>query len=109
MIVTLTDATFDEQVLRAARPVLVELTAEWCPPCRMLEPVLQQIAEEQADRLTVAQLDVDAHPLATRAAGVLGMPTLILYVDGVPVAQAVGARPKAALMRMLEPHLAVRL
>jgi thioredoxin 1 len=108
MIIKLTDATFDALVLRADRPVLVDFTAQWCPPCRMIEPVLREIADEQADRLVVARLDVDANPLATRAAGVMGMPTLTLYVEGRPVAQVVGARPKAALMRVLEEHLPVQ-
>lgn len=108
MIVTLTDATFDELVRSAARPVLVDFTADWCPPCRMIEPVLREIAVEQADRLTVARLDVDANPIAMRAEGVMGMPTLTLYVDGRPVTQVVGARPKAALMRVLEEHLPAR-
>jgi thioredoxin 1 len=108
MIVTLTDATFDALVLHADRPVLVDFTADWCPPCRMIKPVLREIAAEQADRLIVAELDVDANPIAMRAAGVMGMPTLTLYVEGRPVTQVVGARPKAALMRVLEEHLPVQ-
>ncbi|HEY0812667.1 MAG TPA: thioredoxin domain-containing protein [Pseudonocardia sp.] len=109
MIVTLTDATFDALVLQADRPVLVDFTADWCPPCRMIKPMLREIAAEQADRLIVAELDVDTNPTATRAAGVMGMPTLTLYVDGRPVTQVVGARPKAALMRVLDEHLPVRV
>lgn len=108
MIVHLTDATFDALVLHADRPVLVDFTADWCPPCRMIKPVLREIAAEQADRLIVAELDVDMHPVATRAAGVMGMPTLTLYVEGRPVTQVVGARPKAALLRVLEEHLPVQ-
>jgi thioredoxin 1 len=105
MIVTVTDATFDELVLRAELPVLLDFTAEWCPPCRMIEPVLREIAIEQEGRLVVARLDVDANPATARDAGVLGMPTLNLYVDGRVVTQVVGARPKAALMRAIEDHL----
>lgn len=105
MITTVTDATFDELVLRAPLPVLLEFTAEWCPPCRMIVPVLREIAAERAGRLVVAQLDVDAHPRAAAAAGVLGMPTLNLYVGGAVVAQVVGARPKAALLRVLDERL----
>ncbi|GAA1222926.1 thioredoxin family protein [Pseudonocardia alaniniphila] len=108
MIVPVTDATFDELVLRAALPVLLDFTADWCPPCRMIEPVLHQISVEQDGRLVVAQLDVDANPLTARDAGVLGMPTLNLYVGGWVVTQVVGARPKAALMRAIEEHLPVR-
>ena len=108
MIVTVTDATFDELALRAELPVLLDFTADWCPPCRMIEPVLHQISVEQEGRLLVARLDVDINPLTARDAGVLGMPTLNLYVDGRVVTQVVGARPKAALMRAIEDHLPVR-
>jgi thioredoxin 1 len=107
MIVTVTDATFDELVLRAELPVLLDFTAEWCPPCRMIKPVLAEIAAEQEGRLVVAQLDVDENPATAAAAGVLGMPTLTLYVDGRAVTQVVGARPKAALMRAIAEHLPV--
>ena len=109
MIIPVTDATFDELVLRAELPVLLDFTADWCPPCRMIEPVLRQISVEQEGRLVVAQLDVDANPVVARDAGVLGMPTLNLYVDGRVVTQVVGARPKAALMRAIDDHLPVRV
>jgi thioredoxin 1 len=106
-MITVTDDTFDALVRCAERPVLLEFTASWCPPCRMIEPVLREIAAELAGRLVVAQLDVDAHPRTARDAGVLGMPTLSLYVGGAVVAQVVGAKPKAALLRAVEPHLPV--
>ncbi|WP_232663843.1 thioredoxin family protein [Pseudonocardia sp. TRM90224] len=105
MIVTVTDATFDELVLRAELPVLLDFTAEWCPPCRMITPVLREIAVEQAGRLVVAQIDADTNPETMRASGVLGLPTMNLYRGGVVVAQVVGARPKAALMKAVEAHL----
>ena len=103
-----TDATFARDVLAADRPVLVEFTADWCPPCKMIAPVLDQIARDEADRLKIVSLDVDVNPETTRRYGVLGMPTLVLFSGGEVVSQTVGARPRAAILRELEPHLAVR-
>jgi thioredoxin 1 len=104
-----TDATFAADVLGADRPVLVEFTADWCPPCKMIAPVLAQIARDEADRLTILALDVDRNPETTRRYGVLGMPTLVLFVDGEVVSQTVGARPRAAILREIEPHLPARV
>ncbi|MGI5127518.1 thioredoxin family protein [Pseudonocardia sp. CA-107938] len=106
-LVQVTDATFDELVLRSEVPVLLEFTADWCPPCRMIEPVLEQIAAELAGRLVVAQLDVDANQATAVRYEVLGMPTMNLYVRGAVAAQVVGARPKSALLAAFAPHLGV--
>jgi thioredoxin 1 len=105
---TTTDAAFAADVLASPLPVLVDFTASWCGPCRMIAPVLDQIATEEADRLKVVSLDVDANPETTRAYQVMGMPTLVLFVGGERVAQVVGARPRSAILRELEPHLPVR-
>jgi thioredoxin 1 len=105
MITTVSDDTFDELVLRAELPVLLDFTADWCPPCKMIKPVLAEIAEELAGQLVVAELDVDANPRTAQAAGVLGMPTLNLYVGGTVATQVVGARPKAAILRAIAEHL----
>lgn len=103
---TTSDATFGADVLASGIPVLVEFTAGWCPPCRMIAPVLAQIAAEQVGRLRVLAIDVDENPLTTRAYGVMGMPTLALFVAGEVVTTVVGARPQAMIMKALEPHLA---
>jgi thioredoxin 1 len=105
MITTVSDDTFDELVLRAELPVLLDFTADWCPPCKMIKPVLAEIAEELAGQLVVAELDVDVNPRTAQAAGVLGMPTLNLYVGGTVATQVVGARPKAAILRAIAEHL----
>ncbi len=100
-----TDSTFGTDVLASSTPVLVDFTADWCPPCKMVEPVLEQIATEQAGRLKVVSLDVDANPVTTLNYAVLSMPTLALFVDGQIVTQLVGAKPRAVIMRALESHL----
>lgn len=102
-----TDATFADDVLASRLPVLVEFTADWCPPCRMIVPVLQKIADDEASRLRVVSIDVDTNPVITRAYGVMSMPTLALFVDGKPVVQFVGAKPRSAIMRLIESHLPV--
>ncbi|MGB8962790.1 MAG: thioredoxin [Pseudonocardiaceae bacterium] len=104
-VVTTTDATFADDVLASTTPVLVDFTATWCGPCRMLAPILEQIASDEAARLRVVSIDVDANPLTTRNYQVRSMPTLALFVAGEVVAQFVGARPRAAIMHELEPHL----
>ncbi|WP_055590896.1 thioredoxin [Streptacidiphilus griseoplanus] len=96
---TVTDADFAAEVLAEELPVLVEFTASWCPPCRMLAPVLADIAREEAGRLRVAVLDVDANPETTAAYGVLSMPTLMVFRAGEPVRSLVGARAKRRLMQ----------
>jgi thioredoxin 1 len=102
---TVTDATFAAEVLRSELPVLVEFTASWCPPCRMIAPVLAQIAAEEAGRLRIVALDVDTDPATTAAYGVLSMPTLMLFRAGEPVKSLVGARPKRRLMEELSDVL----
>ena len=105
-LVMTTDAAFAADVLASPTPVLVDFTADWCPPCKMVAPVLEQIATEEAARLRVVSIDVDENPIITSRYGILSMPTLALFIDGQVVAQSVGAKPRAAIMRVLEPHLA---
>jgi thioredoxin 1 len=103
--VNVTDQSFKDDVLSSDKLVLVDFWAAWCGPCRMVAPVLEEIAAEHADTLTVAKLDVDANPATSRDYQVLSIPTLILFKGGEPVKQIIGAKPKAALLADLADYL----
>ncbi|TDC64576.1 thioredoxin [Actinomadura sp. GC306] len=103
--ITVTDATFADEVLGSDTPVLVDFWADWCGPCRMVAPVLDQIAAEQDGKLKIAKLDYDANPETPNKYGVMGLPTLLLIKNGEVVEQIVGAKPKRALLKVIEPHL----
>ncbi|MFD7137527.1 thioredoxin family protein [Streptomyces sp. NPDC059894] len=96
-----TDADFGTEVLGADLPVLVEFTADWCPPCRQMAPVLGALAAETSDRLKVVQLNVDHNPATTNHYKVLSMPTFMVFRGGEPVKAMVGARPKRRLLEEL--------
>ncbi|MCV2462581.1 thioredoxin domain-containing protein [Streptomyces sp. ICN988] len=96
-----TDADFAAEVIRSDLPVLVEFTADWCPPCRQMAPVLAALAEEEGDRLRVVQLNVDRNPATTNAYKVLSMPTFLVFRGGEPVKSMVGSRPKRRLLEEL--------
>jgi len=104
-VLAVTDETFADEVLAEPGPVLVDFTADWCTPCRMIAPVLAEVAREQAGRLKVVTLDVDVNPGTQAAYGVLSMPTLLLFQGGEPVKSLVGARPKRRLLQELEQVL----
>jgi thioredoxin 1 len=104
-IVTLSDATFDEHVKASDVPVLVDFWAEWCGPCKMITPVLEEIAEEQAGKLVIGKLNIDDNLDVTRRYDVMSIPTLILFKDGEPQARLVGAKPKGALLQELAAHI----
>ncbi|MBP2322535.1 thioredoxin 1 [Kibdelosporangium banguiense] len=104
-MLTLTDATFEPHLAAAERLVLVDFWATWCPPCRMVEPVLKEIAEEYAEILEIVKVDVDACPKTARTHRVMGMPTLNLYHRGKLIHSITGARPKHTLLRELSPHM----
>lgn len=95
-VMDVTDGNFAAEVIGAELPVLVEFTADWCPPCRQMAPVLRALATEEADRLKVVQLNVDQNPETTNAYKVLSMPTFMVFRGGEPVKAMVGARPKHA-------------
>jgi thioredoxin 1 len=99
------DATFDTEVIKSATPVLVDYWAEWCGPCKMIAPVLEDVAKTYAGRLTVAKLDIDANPAVTTKYGIRGIPTLILFKDGQVHAQKVGAVSKSQLTAFVDSNL----
>ena len=102
---TLSDATFDEHVKAADTPVLVDFWAEWCGPCKLISPVLEEIAEEQSGKVQIAKLNIDENLDVTRRYEVMSIPTLILFKDGEAVARIVGARGKAQLLQEISAYL----
>ena len=104
-ITNLSDASFDEHVKGSDVPVLVDFWAEWCGPCKMIAPLLEEIASEQQGRLGIAKLNIDDNLDVTRRFDVMSIPTLILFKEGEPVARIVGAKPKGALLQEITPHL----
>ena len=103
--VEVTDASFASAVLNSNKTVVVDFWAAWCGPCKMVSPVLDEIAGENRDKLTVAKLDIDANPATARDYQVMSIPTMIVFQDGKPVKQIVGAKPKAALLSDLADYL----
>ncbi|HEV8560954.1 MAG TPA: thioredoxin [Actinophytocola sp.] len=103
--VIVTDKTFAADVLSSDKLVLVDFWAEWCGPCRMVAPVLEEIAAEHPDEITIAKLDIDENPGTARDYQVMSIPTMILFKGGEPVKQIVGAKPKAALLQDLADYL----
>lgn len=100
-----TDATFTSDVLQSEKPVLVDFWAEWCQPCRKVEPLLDEIAKELGDKVEIVKLDIDSNPETTRTYQVMSVPTLTVFKGGQPVRSLVGAHPKGTLVRMIESAL----
>jgi thioredoxin 1 len=103
--VAVTDETFETDVLKASGPVLVDFWAEWCGPCKMIAPALEEIGAEYAGRVTVAKVNIDDNPQTPNNYGVRGIPTLILFKDGKPLATKVGAAPKSQLKEWVASSL----
>jgi thioredoxin 1 len=100
-IVTVAEATFDRVVLQTELPVVVDFWAEWCRPCKLIGPVVEEIAAEQAGRLLVAKVDADENPGLVRRYGTLSLPSLLVFVGGIEQGRIVGARPKGRLLNEL--------
>lgn len=105
MSAELTAATFQSDVVESAKPVLVDFWASWCGPCRALSPVIEQIGEEMSDRLTVLKCNVDDEGELAQKAGIMSIPTLILFKNGEAAHRIVGNKPKAAIVAEIEAHL----
>jgi thioredoxin 1 len=106
MLDAVTDATFDDEVLRSEIPVLLEFTAPWCRPCRTIEPILEELSVEHEGRLRLVALDVDDNLAVPSRYGVLTVPTVMLFVGGEPQVTLLGANPKRRYAEAVAPHLA---
>ncbi|HKO41878.1 MAG TPA: thioredoxin [Pyrinomonadaceae bacterium] len=103
----ITDSSFEQDVLQSAKPVLVDFWAEWCAPCRMIGPIIDQIASEFASSATVVKLNVDDNTASAQRFGIKGIPTLILFSEGKEVERVVGATSKDAITRIIEKYVSV--
>ncbi|MSP79275.1 MAG: thioredoxin [Dehalococcoidia bacterium] len=106
--VDVTDSSFDADVLKSQTPVLVDFWAEWCGPCHMIAPIVEELAAEYDGKIKFTKMDVDANPTTPSSFGIRGIPTLIIFKGGKPVEQVVGAVPKQVLKRRLDAALAAK-
>ncbi len=99
--ITITQNNFKKEVLESSQPVLIDFWASWCGPCRMIAPIVEQIADEQAGALKVGKINVDEEPQLAAQFGVMSIPTLVLFKDGQLVGKSIGVKPKQAIMSMI--------
>ena len=104
-ILEVTDSTFEQEILKSELPVLVDVWAEWCAPCRALTPVIKELADEYQDRLRVAKIDADANPTVTANLGVRALPTVLLFKNGQVAEQLIGNQPKQKLVERIDALL----
>jgi thioredoxin 1 len=104
--IEVTDATFEAEVLKADLPVLVDFWAAWCGPCKMIAPIVEELAKDYAGKLKVCKLNVDENNQTAAQFGIMSIPTLMLFKGGKPVERLIGYMPKAKLVEKLSPHLA---
>jgi thioredoxin 1 len=103
-LLTVDEKTFQKEVLEANKPVLVDFWATWCGPCKMIAPIVEQVADEYSDKIKVAKVDVDQNQAVARTFGVMSIPTLILFKGGKQVERLVGYKPKAELVKAIDKH-----
>jgi thioredoxin 1 len=104
-IIQLTDANFEQDVLKADRPVIVDFWAEWCGPCKMIAPILEEVAKEYSDKITIGKLNVDQNAETAPKYGIRGIPTLLLFKDGNVAATKVGALSKTQLIEFIDANI----
>jgi thioredoxin 1 len=104
-LASVTDSSFQADVIEATKPVLVDFWAEWCGPCRMIAPSLEELSSELGDRVSIVKLNIDENPEAPGKYGVRGIPTMILFRNGAPAATKIGAEPKSRIQAWLEGAL----
>lgn len=103
--IAIDDSNFEKEVLKAKMPVLVDFWAAWCGPCRMVAPIIDELAKEYEGKIVFGKVDVDQNPKIASKYGIMGIPTLIIFKDGKPVSQMVGSKPKSELKRSLSSVL----
>ena len=104
-IVHTTDASFETDVINAEKPVLIDFWAEWCSPCKFIAPLLDEAADEYADRLSIVKLDIEHNPVIAQRYRVQSIPTLMIFKDGQPVAMMAGAQPKSSIKQWIERNI----